>query len=143
MKMNMSEISEIHNHSAVAELFIWSGYKLVYIQIRYPFTRLKDVCSFFSKHIYILPKGSFTSTGEYGGWIDYMIFTRQSDSIEHYICVDVIEDYIDDDKDVIMKLSFDTLYLQHICVDVIEDYIDDDKEVIMKLSFDTLYLQHI
>ena len=45
-----------------------------------------------------------------------MIFTRQSDSIEQFYCVDVIEDYIDDDKDVIMKLtlSFDTLYLQHI-----------------------------
>ena len=39
----------------------------------------------------------------------------KSDSIEHYICVDVIEEYIDDDNDVIMKftLSFDTLYLQH------------------------------
>ena len=29
----------------------------------------------------------------------------KSDPNEHYICVDVIEDYIDDDKDVIMKLT--------------------------------------
>ena len=29
----------------------------------------------------------------------------KSDSNEHYICVDVIEDCIDDDKDVIMKLT--------------------------------------
>ena len=29
----------------------------------------------------------------------------KSDYDEHYICVDGIEDYIDDDKDVIMKLT--------------------------------------
>ena len=29
----------------------------------------------------------------------------KSNSKEHYICVDVIEDYIDDDKDVTMKLT--------------------------------------
>ena len=34
-----------------------------------------------------------------------MIFTRQSDPNEHYICVDVIEDYTDDDQDVIMELT--------------------------------------
>ena len=34
-----------------------------------------------------------------------MILTRQSDSKEHYIFVDVIEDCINDDKDVIMKLT--------------------------------------
>ena len=34
-----------------------------------------------------------------------MISTRQSDSNEHNISVDVIEDYLDADKDVIMKLT--------------------------------------
>ena len=29
----------------------------------------------------------------------------KSDSNEHYICVDAIEDHIDGDKDVIMKLT--------------------------------------
>ena len=29
MKMNVSEISDMHNYIGVAELFIWSGYKLV------------------------------------------------------------------------------------------------------------------
>ena len=29
MKINMSEISEIHNYIVVAQLFIWSGNKLV------------------------------------------------------------------------------------------------------------------
>ena len=43
----------------------------------------------------------------------------KSDFNEHYIiCVDVIEDYIDDDKDVIMELTLCIVrylvFLQHI-----------------------------
>ena len=49
-----------------------------------------------SKHIYILPTSLYSSTGKYGGLFD---------SNEHYICFDCIEDYIDDDKDVMMELT--------------------------------------
>ena len=31
---------------------------------------------------------------------------NKSDPSEHYICVDVLEYYIDDDKDMIMELTF-------------------------------------
>ena len=62
-----------------------------------------------TKHIYILPKSLYSSTGEYGGLIDY---------IEHYLCFDCIEDYIDDDKDVMMELTLcidrDIVFTTHI-----------------------------
>ena len=40
-------------------------------------------------------------------WFELIRWYSQdkSDSNEHYICDDVIEDYIDDDKNVIMKLT--------------------------------------
>ena len=46
------------------------------------------------------------------------IYTDRGDYNEHYICVDVIEDCIDDDKDVIMKLTLcivrDIVFKAHI-----------------------------
>ena len=52
----MSEISEIHNYSAVACVDTDSS------------LHSTEGCVLISsKYIYILPKSSYTSTGEYGG----------------------------------------------------------------------------
>ena len=37
-------------------------------------------------------------------------YLHKTDSNEHYIWFDVIEDYIDDDTDVIMKLALCIIY---------------------------------
>ena len=65
MKMNVSEISEIHNYIVVVEV--------ITSLCRYVGTDLSSLHStegcvlVSSKDIYILPKSSYTSTGEYGG----------------------------------------------------------------------------
>ena len=103
-------ISQRSQRSIIISLLLNSSFEVVTSFCRYRFVIPSldwRVCAhFFKAYLYITHcKSSYTSTGEYGGWIYCMILTRQSDSKEHYICVDVIEDCINDDKDVIMKLT--------------------------------------
>ena len=93
--MNMSEISEIHNYSAVAELFIW---------------REKGVCLFLQSIFIYYPRVHTALQVNMVGELITWYLHDKSDSNEHYICVDVIEDFIDDDKDVIMNRSIHCIY---------------------------------
>ena len=63
MKMN---VSEIHNYIAVAVLYL--KWLQACVDTDSSSLHSTEGCVLISsKHIYILPKSSYTSTGEYGG----------------------------------------------------------------------------